>query len=69
MEGQGVLLDDGKVDQRVGKKLVGEDCRADGDDEQSKLGHHPENNYKSGFEIEDQSSVFFTFRFPEIQLV
>ena len=45
MEGQGILLDDGKVDQRVGKKLVGEDCSADGDDEQSKLGHHPAINY------------------------
>ena len=41
MEGQRVFPDDGEVDQRVGDQLVGEDCRADGDDEQSKLGHHP----------------------------
>ena len=41
MEGQGVPPDNGKVDQRVGNQLVGEHCRADSDDEQSKLGHHP----------------------------
>ena len=58
MEGQGFFPYDGKVYQRVGDQLVGEDCRADGDDEQSQLGHHPANNQIAGFEIEDQSSVF-----------
>ena len=41
VEGKRIPPDDGQVDERISQQLVGEDCRADGDDEEPKLGHHP----------------------------
>ena len=44
VEGKRIPSDDGQVDERVGQQLVGEDRRADGDDEEPKLRHHPAQN-------------------------
>ena len=41
MEGKRIPPDDGEVDERISQQLEGEDGRADGDDEEPKLGHHP----------------------------
>ena len=45
MEGKRIPPDNGEVDERIGQQLVGEDGRADGDDEQPKLGHYPAVEY------------------------
>ena len=44
VERKRIPSDDGEVDDRIGKQLVGEDRRADGDDEEPKLRHHPAQN-------------------------
>ena len=41
MEGKRIPSDNGQVDERIGQQLEGKDRRADGDDEEPKLGHHP----------------------------
>ena len=41
VEGKGIPPDDGQVDEWIGQQLVGEDRRADGDNEEPKLRHHP----------------------------
>ena len=45
MEGKRIPPDNGEVDERIGQQLVGEDGRADGDDEQPQLGHYPAVEY------------------------
>ena len=41
VEGKRIPPDDGQVDERIGQQLEGEDRRADSDDEEPELGHHP----------------------------